>query len=1192
LNLMLEIQKSIFLQEGSINKMAIDDKGLITIAVFGLPPLPHENDPQRAVRAAKALVEAIPERLGAGCKCTVGISSGQTFCGVVGSEKRREYTVMGDMVNLAARLMSMCDTIGQDVLVDESTYRHTETNFGYNTSLLPVQLKGKQGVTKIFAPGLDREEVEEEEGLGTMGRLTETEDLRSMVAKMCIFSRGGTLVLTGDHGSGRSGMVDQLEKIAAAGGMVLLRRPKKDKGEGGGGSDETMGRQSKLSLSNHPTPITHKSSQLSVEGTGSPRQPRHTISAGGARIGTMKELKEQAKDMEDQIVDKGKELQAWGPVLDEMVKQSAAAKGIELSDHAALASLVLGMLSAELRVFGFELNEMIEVLCHSIEMEPNYKEDDPKPVMLVRMGKMILELVKAFGQEFDVAVVLHLRVGETEKSKNQDMNSWKIAEELARWLKARADPDSPTSVRTIGKQGGTESGKVCTNKWACDRWRTTKNMILCITCNPLVRQMHLVEKEVANPRYVLLDMATKAGTALQLTPFSRSKRDKYLVDVLKHRDNEKKEKPSDATSLLPGLREFNLSLKETRMKYPQLVDFVSDFASGVPKYIEELVESLFKQEVIGKKTLPMEEGGMIGLEILNPELAKYTSGSMDGELIGKICKLPKKLVGKAKKRVEQLEPYKKDILKYASTMKHFSIGMLRNLLLRENERMRKESAPPAHLASGSLQVPKIGNQKSFSVPAVPEESVTDGAAGDIKGAEASKEEKLLLDGELNELVSLCVLETVGTIEALNYIRLHDPQAKVGYSFQCKLAQHVILSGLLDSQKDRWKEQMRAMREQADSQRSIGLKQYGKPLSGSGMPQSLLRLSAQFRAQASISISNDSSTYYGNSFSPKHSIGEFHAGVAGGAGGATPTTTTTPGVAGAGGRVHRIHSDADGNLHHHSTRRGSTVSMLSQRSSISEGVPFPLSPRGLSVLSDEFNASGPQTLSSDPTLAARSQLVDECLGVFNGMLDHMEQQLSRRGGEEDIASADELLDSMEVFKEHSRELLVHTVSRLESTESAKSGHGTPREGSADNPMPRMLSLIDENINAGASAGELSVGASGGEDREYRDVGESDDEGTGGGGQLDGYTREEDGDSVSSFIAKLDAVEEEMLRQTKSLPAVGLDAQHDALKAENARLRTVLKDVVVHAHDFTQHHAPIVQARMSPAPKGKSRACTIM
>ena len=55
--LMMEIQKSIFLYQGSINKMAVDDKGLITIAVFGLPPLPHDDDPRRAVHAAMALGE-------------------------------------------------------------------------------------------------------------------------------------------------------------------------------------------------------------------------------------------------------------------------------------------------------------------------------------------------------------------------------------------------------------------------------------------------------------------------------------------------------------------------------------------------------------------------------------------------------------------------------------------------------------------------------------------------------------------------------------------------------------------------------------------------------------------------------------------------------------------------------------------------------------------------------------------------------------------------------------------------------------------------------------------------------------------------------------------------------------------------------------------------------------------------------
>ena len=115
--LMLEIQRHVFANEGSINKMLVDDKGLLTLAVFGLPPLPHENDPERAIRAARSLVNHI-SRVGRGVSCHVGVTTGTAFCGVIGSRKRREYTVMGDMVNLAARLMTAANS-DRPVLCDE-----------------------------------------------------------------------------------------------------------------------------------------------------------------------------------------------------------------------------------------------------------------------------------------------------------------------------------------------------------------------------------------------------------------------------------------------------------------------------------------------------------------------------------------------------------------------------------------------------------------------------------------------------------------------------------------------------------------------------------------------------------------------------------------------------------------------------------------------------------------------------------------------------------------------------------------------------------------------------------------------------------------------------------------------------------------------------------------------------------------
>ena len=75
--LMLQIQKHVFAYEGSINKMMTDDKGLVCVAVLGLPPLPHEDDPRRAVLAAMQLIEGIHTWDSVDAECCIGISSGQ-----------------------------------------------------------------------------------------------------------------------------------------------------------------------------------------------------------------------------------------------------------------------------------------------------------------------------------------------------------------------------------------------------------------------------------------------------------------------------------------------------------------------------------------------------------------------------------------------------------------------------------------------------------------------------------------------------------------------------------------------------------------------------------------------------------------------------------------------------------------------------------------------------------------------------------------------------------------------------------------------------------------------------------------------------------------------------------------------------------------------------------------------------------
>lgn len=86
---------------GVLDKIAVGPVGPYAVVCFGAPTA-HEDDPLRAILAAQALQSLSGDGL------SIGINTGFVFAGDVGTDDRREYTVMGDVVNLAARLMVRC----------------------------------------------------------------------------------------------------------------------------------------------------------------------------------------------------------------------------------------------------------------------------------------------------------------------------------------------------------------------------------------------------------------------------------------------------------------------------------------------------------------------------------------------------------------------------------------------------------------------------------------------------------------------------------------------------------------------------------------------------------------------------------------------------------------------------------------------------------------------------------------------------------------------------------------------------------------------------------------------------------------------------------------------------------------------------------------------------------------------------
>lgn len=144
--LMSAVQRACYAHEGTLNKYLVDDKGMLFLLVYGLPPMVHTDDPARAVLACMDMVEVFRRLSLVG---RFGVTTGRNYCGVVGSAKRMEYTVLGDTVNLAARLMANAAPLS--VLTDEATRNLSLRDVTYK-QLDPIKVKGKSNLITIYEP--------------------------------------------------------------------------------------------------------------------------------------------------------------------------------------------------------------------------------------------------------------------------------------------------------------------------------------------------------------------------------------------------------------------------------------------------------------------------------------------------------------------------------------------------------------------------------------------------------------------------------------------------------------------------------------------------------------------------------------------------------------------------------------------------------------------------------------------------------------------------------------------------------------------------------------------------------------------------------------------------------------------------------------------------------------------------------
>lgn len=216
------LQSALYRYDGSVNKLSVDDKGVSLLAVFGLPPRSHEDDAERAVLAALAMSHNIQE---AGLRCSIGITTGRVIATAVGNKRRREYTIMGNVANLAARLMQAANG---GVLCDEPTWRQARDRLRF-AELGPIRVKGRSEAIPIYQP-LPQSESRDDTGPRSdqgslVGRVEQMHALRSALRDWLANpdAKPTPLVLEGEAGIGKSRLLRELAAQGRALGARVVR---------------------------------------------------------------------------------------------------------------------------------------------------------------------------------------------------------------------------------------------------------------------------------------------------------------------------------------------------------------------------------------------------------------------------------------------------------------------------------------------------------------------------------------------------------------------------------------------------------------------------------------------------------------------------------------------------------------------------------------------------------------------------------------------------------------------------------------------------------------------------------------------------------------------------------------------------------------------------------------------------------
>lgn len=192
---------------GFTRQFVVDDKGCMFIACWGVPSFSHSDDAFRATTTAVSILYGLES---ISMPVSIGIATGRSYCGCIGSRQRREYTVLGDSVNRAARFVrcGVEDSEGNalpvsstGVFIDEETKDTCRSNAKF---FQPLSLRSFKGMGAVPVYALATESVSRKTKNHVVERGNLFARFTRWITKLARASHSQAVLVVGDNGSGKT----------------------------------------------------------------------------------------------------------------------------------------------------------------------------------------------------------------------------------------------------------------------------------------------------------------------------------------------------------------------------------------------------------------------------------------------------------------------------------------------------------------------------------------------------------------------------------------------------------------------------------------------------------------------------------------------------------------------------------------------------------------------------------------------------------------------------------------------------------------------------------------------------------------------------------------------------------------------------------------------------------------------------